>query len=182
MLTGPSGSGKTTLFRALAGLWPFGRGRIRVPEGARVLFLPQKPYLPIGTLKQTLSYPEPPERYDDEACRETLEAVALGHLAGRLEDSDNWALALSVGEQQRLAIARALLFRPDWIFIDEGTSALDPELARRMYVLLKQRLKDAALFSITHDPTLAGFHDRHLSLHPDAHAVSETRPERLATA
>jgi putative ATP-binding cassette transporter len=183
LLTGPSGSGKTTLFRALGGLWPFGRGRIHLPEGARVLFLPQKPYLPIGTLKQVLCYPERADRTDDETCREVLEAVMLGHLAGRLGDTDNWSLALSVGEQQRLAFARAFLYRPDWIFIDEGTSALDAGLARHMYALLKKRLHDATILSIAHDMTVAEFHDRHLGFDPERHAIEDLgAAESLATA
>jgi vitamin B12/bleomycin/antimicrobial peptide transport system ATP-binding/permease protein len=163
-LTGPSGSGKTTLFRALAGLWTFGRGVIRVPAGARPLFLPQKPYLPIGTLKQVLAYPDPPERYDDATCREVLEACALSPLAARLEEAGNWSLALSVGEQQRLAFARALLYRPDWIFIDEGSSALDVPTEQRMYLLLTQRLKGATILSIAHRPSVLAFHKRHVAI------------------
>ena len=108
-LSGPSGSGKTTLFRVLAGLWPYGDGEIDTPKDWHVLFLPQRPYLPIGSLRQTLCYPEPPTKFDDEACREALEDCQLGHLVEHLEETANWSLALSVGEQQRLAFARALL-------------------------------------------------------------------------
>ena len=117
---GPSGSGKTTLFRALAGLWPFGKGEMRSPAGWRALFLPQRPYLPIGTLRDALTYPDRTDAFDEATCREVLEACLLGHLAGRLDETGNWSLALSVGEQQRLAFARALLLKPNWIFIDEG--------------------------------------------------------------
>ena len=138
LLRGPSGSGKTTLFRVLAGLWPFGRGRIGLPKDARVLFLPQKPYLPIGTLREVLSYPETPEHYTDEAYREVLEACTLGHLVPRLAESANWSLVLSGGEQQRLAFARALLYRPNWLFLDEASSALDEPTERRMYELLRR--------------------------------------------
>ena len=122
VLRGPSGSGKTTLFRVLAGLWPFGRGRIATPPAdARVLFLPQKPYLPIGTLKDALCYPDPPDQVADRDCREALEACGLWHLAPRLGEATNWSLVLSGGEQQRLGFARALLLRPDWLFLDEAT-------------------------------------------------------------
>ena len=165
-LEGPSGSGKTTLFRVLAGLWPFGRGRVGLPKDARVLFLPQKPYLPIGTLKEVLSYPESPERYGDEACREVLEACAMGHLASRLDEVANWSLVLSGGEQQRLAFARALLYRPDWLFLDEASSALDASTERRMYALLAERLPGAAIISIAHRPEVIALHKRRLFIDP----------------
>ena len=122
---GPSGSGKTTLFRVLAGLWPFGRGSIATPQDARVLFLPQKPYLPIGTLKDALCYPDRPDLHTDAECTEVLDACGLGQLAPRLGETTNWSLVLSGGEQQRIAFARALLYRPEWLFLDEATSALD---------------------------------------------------------
>jgi putative ATP-binding cassette transporter len=166
VLTGASGSGKTTLFRVLAGLWPFGRGRVTLPEGARVLFLPQKPYLPMGTLKEVLCFPAAPDAYDDAAAREALEACALPHLADRLGKSENWSLALSVGEQQRLAFARALLYRPDWLFLDEATSALDEAAERRMYELMRERLPRATLISIAHRPTAAAHHERRLTIEP----------------
>jgi len=171
ILGGPSGSGKTTLFRVLAGLWPYGRGRVRLPKGARLLFLPQKPYLPIGTLREVLSYPEMPERYDDEACREVLEACALGHLVPRLEVAANWSMVLSGGEQQRVAFARALLYRPDWLFLDEASSALDEPTERRMYELLRQRLPNATVISVAHRPAVAAFHARQLVIDPARHRV-----------
>ncbi len=171
LLRGPSGSGKTTLFRVLAGLWPFGRGRIGLPKDARVLFLPQKPYLPIGTLREVLSYPETPEHYTDEACREVLEACTLGHLVPRLAESTNWSLVLSGGEQQRVAFARALLYRPNWLFLDEASSALDEPTERRMYALLAERLPGAAVISVAHRPTVAAFHKRQLTIDPASHRV-----------
>jgi putative ATP-binding cassette transporter len=170
-LGGPSGSGKSTLFRVLAGLWPFGRGRVGLPKDARVLFLPQKPYLPIGSLKEVLSYPEVPERYGDEACREVLEACAMGHLAPRLDETANWSLALSGGEQQRLAFARALLYQPDWLFLDEASSALDAATERRMYELLAKRLSGAAIISVAHRPEVARLHGRRLAIDPARHRV-----------
>ena len=117
--------GSDPLFRVLAGLWPYGRGRVGLPADARVLFLPQKPYLPMGTLKEVLSYPEAPGGHVDEVYREALQACGLGHLEPRLDEAANWSLVLSGGEQQRLAFARALLYRPSWLFLDEASSALD---------------------------------------------------------
>lgn len=179
VLQGPSGSGKTTLFRVLAGLWPFGKGRIRVPDRARVLFLPQRPYLPIGTLKETLTYPDRPDMHDDAACREVLVAAGFERLVDRLGDSENWAFALSPGEQQRLAFARALLLEPDWLFMDEASSALDERTEAHLYELLKERLPGATLVSIAHKPTVLRFHDRRLVIDPERHSVSS---EPLAAA
>ena len=172
LLRGPSGSGKTTLFRVLAGLWPFGKGRIGLPGDARVLFLPQKPYLPIGTLREVLSYPEAPDHYTGEACREVLEACRLGHLVPRLEDSSNWSLALSGGEQQRLAFARALLYRPTWLFLDEASSALDEPTERRMYELLAERLPGATIISVAHRPSVEALHGRQLVIDPSIQGVA----------
>ena len=179
-VSGPSGSGKTTLFRVLAGLWPFGAGKIERPIGWRALFLPQRPYLPIGSLRDALCYPESAGKFSDAACREALEACFLAHLDERLDEHANWSMALSVGEQQRLAVARALLLKPNWIFIDEGTSALDEPTEAKIYALLKERLKGAAIVSIAHRPQVVGFHDRHLDIDTARHAVRET--EALASA
>jgi vitamin B12/bleomycin/antimicrobial peptide transport system ATP-binding/permease protein len=164
VLRGPSGSGKTTLFRVLAGLWPFGRGRIGLPRGARVLFLPQKPYLPVGSLKDALSYPDMPEQHSDEACREVLKACGLAALASRLGEQANWSLVLSGGEQQRLAFARALLYRPQWLFLDEATSALDEAAEAQMYALLRARLAGATVISVAHRPAVAAQHKRQLDI------------------
>ena len=166
VLTGPSGSGKSTLFRALAGIWPFGRGRVRFPGNARVLFLPQKPYIPIGSLREAVAYPGAAADFGDDAIRTTLAEVDLPQLAGNLEDVQNWSLQLSGGEQQRLAIARALLHKPDWLFMDEATSALDEASEKRLYELLVQHLPDATLVSIAHRPTVAAYHRRRFSLVP----------------
>jgi putative ATP-binding cassette transporter len=170
-LKGASGSGKTTLFRVLAGLWPFGRGTIAIPKNARVLFLPQKPYLPVGTLKEVLSYPETPETYTDESCIEALKACELPHLASSLDQSRNWSLMLSGGEQQRVAFARAVLYRPDWLFLDEASSALDEPTERKMYELLKRRLPDATMISIAHDAGVLAFHQRQWMMDPANHRV-----------
>ena len=171
-LVGPSGSGKTTLFRVLAGLWPFGRGRVSLPKDARILFLPQKPYLPIGTLEEALSYPDTAGLHTNEACREILEACAMGHLVPRLDETANWSLVLSGGEQQRLAFARALLYRPDWLFLDEASSALDAPTERRMYELLRQRLPGATVISIAHKPEVVALHRRSVVIDPASHRLT----------
>jgi len=162
LVTGPSGSGKSTLFRALAGIWPFGRGIVRVPREAHPLFLPQKPYLPLGSLRTAVSYPAQP-RPDAEIVA-ALRLVGLPHLGGRLDEEHNWSLQLSPGEQQRLAIARALLLRPDWLFLDEATSALDETAEEMLYRTLKRQLPETTLVSIGHRTSLARFHDRHLAI------------------
>ena len=162
LLGGASGSGKSTLFRAIAGIWPFGRGEIRASPRARVLFLPQRPYLPIGTLRSVVSYPMPAAGVDDATLREALEAVDLGGLAGRLDEAGHWALQLSPGEQQRIAFARALVQKPDWLFLDEATAAVDEVTEARLYRLLRDRLPGTTLFSVGHRTTLRPFHARRL--------------------
>ncbi len=163
LVTGPSGAGKSTLFRALAGIWPYWKGRIRLPKGARLLFLPQKPYLPIGTLKHAVAYPEDASRFSTDEITEALKAVGLQQLAQDLEHSENWAQRLSGGEQQRLAFARALLNQPDWLFLDEATASLPEEDQERLYRLLKERLPATTLVSIGHRESLAQHHARRLA-------------------
>jgi putative ATP-binding cassette transporter len=162
LLGGASGLGKSTLFRAVAGIWPFGRGEIRGPRDRNVLFLPQKPYLPIGTLREVVSYPMPSAGVDDPTLREALEAVGLSRLAGRLSEAGHWALQLSPGEQQRIAFARALVQKPDWLFLDEATSALDEATEARLYRLVRERLARTTVFSVGHRATLRSFHSRQL--------------------
>ena len=162
LVTGPSGAGKSTLFRALAGIWPYWKGRIRMPKGARLLFLPQKPYLPIGSLKHAVSYPEEAARFPDEEVKRALSDVGLAHLAGDLQRSENWAQLLSGGEQQRLAFARALLNRPDWLFLDEATASLPEDAQDALYKLLQDKLPGTTLVSIGHRASLACFHQRRL--------------------
>jgi vitamin B12/bleomycin/antimicrobial peptide transport system ATP-binding/permease protein len=163
LVTGPSGAGKSTLFRAIAGIWPYWKGKISLPKGAALLFLPQRTYLPIGTLKHATCYPAVETPTSDDAVREALAAVGLAHLAGDLARNENWAQLLSGGEQQRLAIARALLNRPDWLFMDEPTAALPDDAQAMLYRLLKEKLPNTTLVSIGHREELAQFHARRLA-------------------
>jgi putative ATP-binding cassette transporter len=181
LISGPSGAGKSTLFRAIAGIWPFGRGQIRLPRDGQVLFLPQKPYLPIGTLREVTSYPMPPEGIDDAALREALEAAGLGGLTGRLDESAHWALALSPGEQQRIAFVRALVQKPEWLFLDEATSALDEDTEARLYGLLRDRLPGTTIVSVGHRSTLRAFHRRRVVVTPNG-AGPATVAEEMAPA
>jgi putative ATP-binding cassette transporter len=161
LITGPSGAGKSTPFRAIAGLWPFGEGIIRTPRDVRILFLPQKPYLPVGTLRKVVSYPAAPHAIDDRERKEALEAVGLPHLVGCLDEWAHWAHQLSPGEQQRIAFARALALGPHWLFLDEATSALDEPAEIRLYALFRERLPRAAMISIGHRSTLGPLHAHH---------------------
>lgn len=148
-ISGASGSGKSTLFRAIAGIWPFGAGEVTLPAG-KLLFLPQKPYCPLGTLKRNLAYPEMAETISDEAAIEALEAVGLGRLGPKLAETANWGLALSGGEQQRLALARAVLAKPDWLFLDEAMSALDKAAAIELRATLQTKLPATTIIAISH--------------------------------
>ncbi|SPB17917.1 ABC transporter ATP-binding protein [Caballeronia novacaledonica] len=159
LVVGPSGSGKSTLMRALAGLWPFGDGTIDAPVDAKMMFIPQMSYLPIGTLRAALSYPSPGGTFSDDESREVLRQCNLESYADRLEESAHWARSLSPGEQQRLAAARVLLHKPDFVFLDEATSALDAENELHIYNTLVERLPKAAILSVAHRESVAMFHD-----------------------
>jgi putative ATP-binding cassette transporter len=167
LVTGPSGSGKSTLFRALAGIWPFGRGRITVPAGARLLFLPQKPYIPIASLRDAVSFPEVPGTFADGEIRTALDAVGLPAFADRLDEVQNWSMRMSGGEQQKLALARAVLTRPDWLFLDEATAAMDAASEQRAYGLLQSHLPNATIVSIAHHAGAEDFHGRRIVLLPE---------------
>jgi vitamin B12/bleomycin/antimicrobial peptide transport system ATP-binding/permease protein len=170
LVKGPSGSGKSTLFRALAGIWPWAKGQWHKPADfeQRVMFLPQRPYFPVGSLRQALAYPEAVGRYSDEQLRQALHDALLPGLAERLDEEDSWGQKLSGGEQQRLAVARALLKQPRWLFVDEATSALDEAAERTVYERLLALVKsqNGALVSIAHRPAVAAFHNRRWELEP----------------
>jgi vitamin B12/bleomycin/antimicrobial peptide transport system ATP-binding/permease protein len=173
LLTGPSGCGKSTLFRALAGIWPHASGHIILPEGARLLVLPQRPYIPMGTLRAALAYPSIENQYDDDTLRAVLPEVHLGPLMNRLDEETLWSQSLSLGEQQRLSLARALLAKPDWLFLDEATAALDEPTEATLYAFLKQVLPDTTIISIGHRSTLHAFHQRHLSMEGQGRGIVE---------
>lgn len=164
LITGPSGSGKSTLFRAIAGIWPYGEGLVRLPSGASLMLLPQKPYLPIGTLRDAVSYPEGRDTYGEAEILRALEVVGLSQFAQRLDEDQTWAQTFSGGEQQRLALARVLLARPDWLLLDEATAALDETMEEAVYAALKAALPETTIVSIGHRSTLIAMHERRIHL------------------
>lgn len=175
LVSGPSGSGKSTLFRALAGIWPFGAGTITIPKDARMMILPQRPYFPIAPLAAAVAYPAEPGSFDAGQVGDLIAAVGLPAFAARIEEEAHWNRMLSLGEQQRLGIARALLYAPDYLFLDEATASLDEPAEAALYHLLEQRLGRATIVSIGHRATLAAFHRRRLALmrEGDHHVVRE---------
>ena len=163
LVTGASGCGKSTLLRLLAGIWPYGAGTVTAPAKGRVLFLPQRPYLPLGSLRRALSYPLSAAGAE-ERLRDALEKVGLSPLASRLDAIDDWSRILSLGEQQRLAFARVLLVRPSFVFLDEATSALDEPREEELYALLRRELPEMGIVSVGHRSTLRAAHDEELHL------------------
>lgn len=164
LVSGGSGCGKSTLLRALAGIWPYGGGSVAMPEGWRIMFLPQRPYLPLGSLRRAVYYPQAVPEQEDAGLKLLLERFGLGRLADRLDETDDWSRILSLGEQQRLAFIRILLFRPDMVFLDESTSAMDEQREAEAYDALKELLPDMAVISVGHRSTLLQKHDKRLLL------------------
>lgn len=173
LVTGSSGCGKSTLLRTLAGIWPYGKGKLSLQKNSRLLFLPQKPYLPLGSLRRALYYPGTAAG-SDEALQAVLVKVGLDKFVTRLDEVDDWSRILSLGEQQRLAFARVLLQKPDWVFLDEATSALDEPREAEVYELLKKELPQMGVVSVGHRSTLYAQHEQELKLAGDGNWQLQT--------
>jgi vitamin B12/bleomycin/antimicrobial peptide transport system ATP-binding/permease protein len=181
LVTGPSGAGKSTLFRAIAGIWPYGNGVITIPANATLMMLPQRPYFPVGTLKAAIVYPANADAFGSERVEAALTAVGLPQLAPRLEEDAHWNRMLSLGEQQRLGIARALLHEPQYLFLDEATASLDEPSEAALYRLLSEKLKATTVVSIGHRSTLEAFHDGHIVLDPEGdHFAAHERQKQTS--
>jgi putative ATP-binding cassette transporter len=179
LIMGESGAGKSTLFRAISGLWPWGSGKVRVPKPEQMMFLPQRPYLPLGTLRAAISYPASPDTFDDNEVRAALERCGLGEFLDMLDRHERWDRTLSLGQQQRVAFARVILHKPQWVFMDEATSALDEENQASMLALFENELKGASVLSIGHRPGLEEFHTRTLHIRKTSEgAILLARPAR----
>ena len=179
LVAGESGTGKSTLVRAIAGLWPWGEGEVAIREGARLFFLPQRPYIPIGSLRRATTYPRPTEEVSDEETADALRAVGLGHLVERMDEEAPWDQTLSGGEKQRLAFARLLIHRPDIIVMDEATSALDPRSQQKLMGLIGERLEATTLISVGHRPELEDLHFRKLVMESREDGARLIRDEDL---
>ena len=179
LAAGDSGTGKSTLVRAISGLWPWGDGEILIQANAKVFLMPQKPYVPLRTLKRATTYPLSPDDVDDEVARKTLEEVGLGHFADRIDEDTRWEDMLSGGEKQRLDFARILIQSPDIVVMDEATSALDPPSQERLMKLLLERLPKATIISVGHRPELEAFHTRKLVLEYRTDGARLVRDEHL---
>ncbi|MGL4557348.1 MAG: ATP-binding cassette domain-containing protein, partial [Afipia sp.] len=164
LVTGPSGSGKSTMFRAIAGIWLFGKGTIAIPKGASLMMLPQRPYFPVGSLASAITYPSKDNTYSTAQLGDVLKLVGLPALAERLDEDGHWNRTLSLGEQQRLGIARALLHTPQYLFLDEATASLDEPSEEMLYRLIVDKLPQTTIVSIGHRKTLEAFHQREVSL------------------
>ena len=167
LISGSSGCGKSTLLRTLAGIWPYGSGHVAMPGAWKAMFLPQRPYLPLGSLRRAIYYPQPVPEQEQVDLPELMEKMGIGPLAEKLDVIDDWSRILSLGEQQRLAFIRVLLMKPDIVFLDESTSALDEAREAQAYDVLAQLLPDMAVVSVGHRSTLLGYHDKQLKLKND---------------
>ncbi len=172
LVTGPSGSGKSTLFRAIAGIWPFGTGSIAIPAQATLMMLPQRPYFPVGSLRGAVEYPGQEGSFTAAQIGHALEAVGLPRLASQLDEHAHWNRMLSLGEQQRLGLARALLHAPQYLFLDEATASLDEPSEAALYGLLREKLPATTIVSIGHRSTLEAFHQRNVALARDGDAFA----------
>ncbi|WP_024574213.1 MULTISPECIES: ABC transporter ATP-binding protein/permease [unclassified Afipia] len=181
LVTGPSGSGKSTMFRAIAGIWPFGRGTISVPKGASLMMLPQRPYFPVGSLASAITYPSKDGTYSAAQLGDVLKLIGLPALAERLDEDGHWNRTLSLGEQQRLGIARALLHAPQYLFLDEATASLDEPSEEMLYRLIVEKLPQTTIVSIGHRKTLEAFHQREVSLVRSGEQFTLDESERVAT-
>jgi putative ATP-binding cassette transporter len=179
LVEGESGTGKSTLVRAISGLWPWGSGEILLQSGARIFLMPQRPYVPLGTLRRATTYPSSPDEIAPDVVRQALESVELGHFAPRLDEDSHWENTLSGGEKQRLAFARLLIHRPDIVIMDEATSALDPASQEHLMNQVIEQLPEATVISVGHRPELATFHDRKVLLAYHADGARLVRDEHL---
>jgi putative ATP-binding cassette transporter len=170
LIKGVSGSGKSTLLRALAGIWPYVKGTLEIPEESKLMFIPQRPYLPLGTLKESLLYPGTESRTDEE-LKQLMEDCCIGYLYEKLYLEADWSHVLSVGEQQRLAFVRALIYKPVWLFLDEASSALDEETEAKVYTLLMEEAQQTTLVSVGHRSTLNKYHQKVLYLDKETHSL-----------
>ena len=183
LLTGPSGAGKSTLFRAIGGIWPFGKGSIAIPAQASLMMLPQRPYFPVGSLWAAVAYPAEASAFDRAQLGDALVMVGLPKLASRLDEEAHWNRMLSLGEQQRLGLARALLLKPQYLFLDEATASLDEASEAALYRLLEEKLPATTIVSIGHRSTLHAFHQRHVALARDGDRFAlQDRSETSAPA
>jgi putative ATP-binding cassette transporter len=182
LITGPSGAGKSSLFRALIGLWPPGEGAVMLPHDPDVLVMPQRPYFPLGKLRQSITYPTPAEEIPDLQIRTALSDVGLGHFAGRLDEEADWSVMLSGGEQQRVAFARVLLRKPAVLLFDEPVATLDDAAGRELYRILIDRLPRTIILSIDRRGVLRDLHARTIEMKPVDDNPPSGHPAGLATA